>query len=232
LAAGLLSQTPVTHLPRHATTALDHVRKGKSTGVLAPTVEWSTSLPQLRGQLVSLRELAATDAIALHALLTTSAVDRLISPPPASADAFERFIATMRQSREAGTCACFGIVPAGAAAAVGLIQIRQLEPSFRTAEWGFALGSAYWGNGMFMEAATLALEFIFERIGVERLEARAALINGRGNGVLRKLGAVQELVLRRSFLSDGRYLDQALWTMLAIEWRESRTVAGAHTPVH
>jgi RimJ/RimL family protein N-acetyltransferase len=182
--------------------------------------------------LVSLRELAATDAVALHALLATSAVDRLISPPPTSADGFERFIATMRQGRESGVSACFGIVPRGAEAAVGLIQIRQLEPSFRIAEWGFALGAAYWGTGMFMDAARLALAFTFDTLGVDRLEARAALANGRGNGVLRKLGAVQELVLRRSFRSGGRSLDQALWTILAADWRESRTVAGAHTPVH
>ena len=47
-------------------------------------------------------------------------------------------------------------------------------------------------------------------LGVHRLEARAAVKNGRGNGALRKLGAVQEGVLRRSFLKNGEYLDQAL----------------------
>jgi ribosomal-protein-alanine N-acetyltransferase len=182
--------------------------------------------------LVSLRELASTDAVALHALLATPEVDRLISPPPSSADAFERFIATMRQERESGVSACFGIVPRGADAAIGLIQIRRLEPSFRIAEWGFALGAAYWGTGLFMEAAALVLAFMFDTLGVDRLEARAALANGRGNGALRKLGALQELVLRRSFPSGGGYLDQALWTILAADWRESRTVAGAHTPVH
>ena len=198
----------------------------------APAVDWTFELPRLSSRLVSLRELAAIDAVALHALLTTSAVDRLISPPPATADGFERFISAMRQGRESGTCACFGIVPTGAAAAVGLIQIRQLEPGFRVAEWGFALGQAYWGSGLFMGAAQLALDFVFNELGVERLEARAALVNGRGNGALRKLGAVQELVLRRSLRTGGRCLDQALWTILATDWRETRPVVGAHTPVH
>jgi [ribosomal protein S5]-alanine N-acetyltransferase len=222
----------VTQQPRRAYPALVSGRQGNSTGPLTPADDWSRSLPVLSGRLVSLRELAATDAVALHALLNTASVDRLISPPPPNADAYERFIATMRQGRESGACACFGIVPAGAAAAVGLLQVRQLEPSFRTAEWGFALGAPYWGSGMFLEAAHLALDFAFDVIGVERLEARAALINGRGNGALRKLGAVQELVLRRAFRSGGRYLDQALWTILATDWRDAREVAGAHTPLH
>jgi ribosomal-protein-alanine N-acetyltransferase len=222
----------VTQQPHRAYPALVTGRQGNSTGPLTPADDWSRSLPVLPGRLVSLRELASTDAVALHALLTTTSVDRFISPPPPTADAFERFITTMRQDREAGVCACFGLVPAGAAAAVGLLQIRQLEPSFRTAEWGFALGAPYWGNGMFVEEEHLALDFAFDVLGVERLEARAAVVNGRGNGALRKLGAVQELVLRRAFPSGGRYIDQALWSILATDWRDAREVAGAHTPLH
>jgi RimJ/RimL family protein N-acetyltransferase len=53
---------------------------------------------------------------------------------------------------------------------------------------------------------------------VHRLEARAAVQNGRGNGALRKLGAVHEGILRRSFLCNGEYLDQALWSILADDW--------------
>ena len=33
--------------------------------------------------------------------------------------------------------------------------------------------------------------------------------NGRGNGALRKLGAVQEGLLRQSFARNGEYVDQA-----------------------
>ena len=43
--------------------------------------------------------------------------------------------------------------------------------------------------------------------------------NGRGNGALRKMGAVQEGLLRKSFLKNGDYLDQALWTILDEDWK-------------
>ena len=81
---------------------------------------------------------------------------------------------------------------------------------------------------MFVDGAKLMVDFAFEVLGVHRLEARAALKNGRGNGALRKLGAVQEGVLRRSFLRNGEYLDQALWTILQDEWLEAKTVWGSH----
>ena len=67
----------------------------------------------------------------------------------------------------------------------------------------------------------------FERfIAWTHLE-RAAVANGRGNGALRKVGAVQEGVLRKSFLRNGEYLDQTLWTILDDDWRRSRLVWGA-----
>ena len=59
-------------------------------------------------------------------------------------------------------------------------------------------------------------------IGAKRLEARAAVANGRGNGALRKLGAVQEGLLRRSFLRNGQHHDQVLWGILADDWRLQR----------
>jgi RimJ/RimL family protein N-acetyltransferase len=54
------------------------------------------------------------------------------------------------------------------------------------------------------------------------MEARAAVQNGRGNGAMRKLGAVQEGVLRRSLYCRGQYFDQLLWSILADDWRQSR----------
>jgi RimJ/RimL family protein N-acetyltransferase len=54
---------------------------------------------------------------------------------------------------------------------------------------------------------------------VHRLEARAAVRNSRGNGALRKMGAICEGVLRRSFLRNGEYLDQHLYSILDSDWQ-------------
>jgi len=66
----------------------------------------------------------------------------------------------------------------------------------------------------------------FDVIGPHRLEARAAVANGRGNGALRKVGAMQEGILRQSFLRNGEYLDQTLWTILDEDWRRAKSVWG------
>ena len=191
------------------------------------TGDWRTGLPCLAGSLVSLRELRASDAPALFAALSSEQVARFISPPPATVEGFGRFISWAIRQRQAGQYVCFAVVPHGSDTAVGIFQVRSLEPAFGTAEWGFALARESWGTGIFVDGAKLIVDFAFDELGVHRLEARAALKNGRGNGALRKLGAVQEGVLRRSFLRNGEYLDQALWTILQEEWMQAKTVWGS-----
>ena len=185
--------------------------------------DWRQSLPVLKGAKVTLRDLRLSDAASLLAMLATEEVARFISPPPTTVEGFERFIAWTHRERAAGRYACFAVVVDGTDTAVGIFQIRQLEPGWGTAEWGFAIGSPYWGSGLFLDGARLVVDFAFEAIGVHRLEARAAVQNGRGNGALRKVGAVQEGVLRKSFLRSGEYLDQVLWTIVDEDWRQARS---------
>ncbi|MBW8861123.1 MAG: GNAT family N-acetyltransferase [Acidobacteria bacterium] len=159
--------------------------------------DWRMGLPVLTGAQVVLRDLRSTDASSLFALLTTEEVSRFISPPPTTVEGFEKFIGWAQRQRAAGSYACFAVTLVGDDTAIGIFQLRELEPGFGTAEWGFAIGSAYWGTGVFQEGAEMVVSFAFEQVGVHRLEARSAVRNGRGNGALRKLGAVQEGVLRK-----------------------------------
>jgi [ribosomal protein S5]-alanine N-acetyltransferase len=190
------------------------------------TSDWKQALPVLTGSMATLRELRLSDATALLTMLSTEEVARFISPPPTTVEGFERFIAWTHRERAAGNYACFAVIPHGMDTAIGIFQVRQLEPGFGTAEWGFAIGSAFWGTGVFMDGARMVIDFAFNTIQTHRLEARAAILNGRGNGALRKIGAMQEGILRKSFLRNGEYLDQALWTILDEDWRAQRVIWG------
>ena len=189
---------------------------------IVTTSDWKAGLPVMAGSSFTLREMRLEDAPSLLAMLTTEEVARFISPPPTTVEGFERFIMWTQRERQAGNYACFAIVPQGMTTAIGIFQVRSLEPGFGTAEWGFAMGSQFWGTGIFTEGARLVLDFAFDVIGAQRLEARAAVANGRGNGALRKIGAVQEGLLRRSFQRNGQHLDQVLWGILADDWRLQR----------
>jgi ribosomal-protein-alanine N-acetyltransferase len=191
--------------------------------------DWTTGLPVLRTNRIMLRELVKTDATSLLSMLSTEEVAKFISPPPTTVEGFAKFIQWAQRERKAGNQFTFGMVPEGYDQAVGIVQVRAIAPRFAVAEWGFAVGSPFWGSGMFMASARTTLDFAFGHTAVNRVEARAVVQNGRGNGALRKLGAVQEGVLRGSLLKNGKYLDQIMWSIVSKDWYQAKAIWGADT---
>ncbi|MEW5981021.1 MAG: GNAT family protein [Acidobacteriota bacterium] len=185
------------------------------------SIDWDRGLPVLTTADLMLREPVASDAASLYEALTDQQVSRFMSTPPGDPGGFERFIGWVRHERAQGRHFCYGVIPSGHATPVGLIQVREIEPGFGTAEWGFALARPHWGTGLFMAAASVVVDFAFRAAGVHRLEARASVQNGRGNGVLHKLGAEPEGVLRRSFYNAELLTDQVLWSIIAEDWQRS-----------
>lgn len=168
-----------------------------------------------------LRELQQSDAPSLFAELTKPEVKPFMWSPPPNVAAFEQFIAWTFSERDTGKYICYGVVPAGEEHAVGVFELRQLQPGFLRGELGYVLAPRLWGLGVFPEAARLLLDFAFRVVRVHRIEARASVDNPRGNAALRKIGARREGRLRDAFWREDRYVDQFLWSILDTdeEWR-------------
>lgn len=210
-----------------------HVIPSELDRVAAPA-DWRLGLPVLTGEHIRLRELTRSDAAPLMAMLTSSEITRFISEPPTTLEGFERFIDWTIRQREAGAHAGFAATLSSSDTPIGIFQVTEVQADLETAEWGFVLGASFWGSGLFREGAQLLLDFAFNTIGVHRLEARAAVVNGRGNGALLKIGAVQEGVLRQSFVRHGRAFDQVLYSILDHDWRASHadTRSSRATRIH
>jgi [ribosomal protein S5]-alanine N-acetyltransferase len=196
-----------------------------------PRGAWIGGVPTMGTQATTLRALLPTDAETLFSLLTTEPVGQFILPPPHSVEDFGRFIDWTHRQQEAGRHLCFGIVPPGQDTAVGVIQVRREASDCSTAEWGFVLSERFWGTGLFMASAELVLQFLFDTVGIHRLEARTIVGNARASGALKKLGAVQEGLLRGGFGRNGEYFDQILWSILA-EDRHPATSTSTATTLH
>jgi ribosomal-protein-alanine N-acetyltransferase len=186
--------------------------------------DWRLRMPVLHAPGFDLREVEREDATSLLAMLTTPEVTRFITPPPRTLEGFEGFIDWARAQRAAGTFVCFAVVPQSCNEAVGVFQLKSLAPGFGIAEIGFAIGAEFWGSGIFDRGARMAIDFAFDAIGVNRVEARSVVDNDRGNRALRRLGAIEEGLLRQSFLHQGQYVDQLLWSILPEDWFSAKTV--------
>src|SRR5262249_19510160 len=169
---------------------------------------WRSNLPVLTVRAVTLREPVQSDLGPLVDLLSLRDATRFGLDEPPSEIAVRQLLERVACDRAAGRPFTYAIVLAATRTVVGLAQVRQLDPAFEAAEWECTLAPSVRGSGVFLEAARLVGSFTFGTIGTHRLEARVELKNGRANGALRKLGAVQEGVLRRSLRQHGEYLDQ------------------------
>ncbi|MDQ6826277.1 MAG: GNAT family N-acetyltransferase [Candidatus Eremiobacteraeota bacterium] len=97
---------------------------------------------------------------------------------------------------------------------VGGIGYRRLSLEKRfTAEWGYWLGSRYWGQGLATCAATEFVAYVFENYEIERLQAHVYAPNVASMRVLENSGHVREGVLRRAVYKSGRFYDVALYAL-------------------
>jgi len=186
------------------------------TALTAPN--WRTELPTLVARAVMLREAVATDFGPLVNVLSIGDATRFGLEEPVQDVAVQQLIEHAARARASGLSFTYAVTTGTGRPLVGLIQVRRLDPAFEVAEWECTLAPSVRGTGVFLEAARLAGSFAFGPVGARRLEARVLLQNGRGNTALRKLGAVQEGILRRSVRRNGEYADQVLWSLLKEDW--------------
>jgi RimJ/RimL family protein N-acetyltransferase len=182
---------------------------------------WRRELPALKGRAVTLREATGADLGSLVDLLSFEDASRFGIDGLVDEVAVQQLIERAGRDRHAG--AAFTYVIAGNSSSgrvIGLVQVRALDPAFETAEWEMTLTPSARGSGAFIETARLVASFVFASLGTHRLEARVQVQNGRANGALRKIGAVQEGILRRAVRRRGEYVDQVLWSVLKDDWSE------------
>jgi [ribosomal protein S5]-alanine N-acetyltransferase len=182
-------------------------------------IRWNERVPQLRGALTSLREVDVSDVYTLFTLFSDPAVTAYMAPPPPTLAKFAGFVQWSHQQREQGHGVCFGIVPDGMTAAVGILQVRSLDSTSSSAEWGFVLSAHFWSTGVFFDAADLLVDFAFSTIHVNRLEARIALRNRRAHAAVRKLGARYESTLDTPSPLGIPRDPEVVWVLAQDDWR-------------
>ncbi|HYM24093.1 MAG TPA: GNAT family N-acetyltransferase [Vicinamibacterales bacterium] len=180
---------------------------------------WTECVPRLAGRLTTLREVAASDVDTLLTLFSQPLVTAFMAPPPPTPAKFAGFVAWSHDERRNGRGLCFGVVPQGMEAAVGILQIRSLDPAMSSAEWGFVMGPQFWSSGIFVDAACALVDFAFSSLRVGRLEAHVATKNARAHAAIRKLGARSERTIPSEAPTGVTRDPEVLWALSADDWR-------------
>jgi ribosomal-protein-alanine N-acetyltransferase len=175
----------------------------------------------VRGPGLSLRVLAPADAAALYELGREPEVSRFFSwRPYESQDEAAAFIASLERQREAGERFELGIFR-GESELVGITGLSEFSRRDRRAVLGTWLGRPFWGSGVNRESKALVLALAFGPLGLERVTALASPQNVRSLAALRRLGFVQEGVLRGWHVHAGVPRDVTVMRMLRDEWERT-----------
>jgi [ribosomal protein S5]-alanine N-acetyltransferase len=176
--------------------------------------------PTLDTARLRLRPFTGSDADALFALHSNAHVLRYWdSPPWSERERADRFIAACRQLAEDGSGARLAIDRDSDAAFLGWIGLTRWNPDFRSASLGYVLEQAAWGHGYATEAARAVLQWAFDTLDLNRVQAEADTRNAASARVLEKLGFVLEGTLREDCVVNGEVSDSWVFGLLRREWR-------------
>ena len=101
---------------------------------------------------------------------------------------------------------------------IGTIGYMWVQPENRSAEVGYSLSRAYWNQGLMSEALAAVVEFGFDALRLNRIEAQHESDNPASGRVMAHVGMRHEGHLRQRLFNKGRFVDVELYAVLKAEF--------------
>jgi RimJ/RimL family protein N-acetyltransferase len=180
------------------------------------------STPTLTTARLRLRPFTSADADALFALHSSVDVLRYWDSPPWSERArAERFIEACGRMAQDGSGARLAMDRVSDKAFIGWCALVRWNPDYRSASMGYCLDDAAWGQGYATEAGRAVLQWAFDTLDLNRVQAETDTRNAASARVLEKLGFVREGTLREDCVVNGEVSDSWVYGLIRREWRPS-----------
>ncbi|NJD03804.1 MAG: GNAT family N-acetyltransferase [Ruminiclostridium sp.] len=98
---------------------------------------------------------------------------------------------------------------------IGSIFVKSLFPEHKCCEIGYYLCEDFWGKGLMTEAVVVVVKFLFNEVGVHRVQAFHDIQNIASERVLQKSGFRLEGTMRHNRIrKDGSFSDVNIWAIL------------------
>ncbi len=144
--------------------------------------------------------------------------------PHANADETAKVVAAWADSYENPRTYHWAIcLPDGGA--IGSIGIFMISDHDETADAGYCIGKAYWGNGYTTEALRAAIAYMFERVRLNRIETYHAVNNPASGKVMQKAGMVHEGHARQKYRGREGFEDSELYAIVREDWETQQDIA-------
>ena len=105
---------------------------------------------------------------------------------------------------------------------IGWCSLTRWNPEFRSASLTYCFDEPAWGHGYATEAARALLQWAFDTLDLNRVQAETDTRNLASARVLEKLGFVREGTLREDCVVSGEVSDSWVFGLLRREWQPIR----------
>jgi ribosomal-protein-serine acetyltransferase len=176
------------------------------------------------GRALELRPLRLADARALFAQVDANRarLRRWLPWPDANRSPADSraYILQMRAQAKAGLGQTFGLWWKDRL--VGVAGFNWIDGANHSAAIGYWLAEEAQGHGLMTAAVIALLRHGFRSLELNRIEIRAGIRNRRSRAIPERLGFRHEGTLRQAEWVSGRYVDHAVYGLLAAVWKARR----------
>ncbi len=100
---------------------------------------------------------------------------------------------------------------------IGSISSFDLDGRVEKAELGYCIGRNWWHRGIMPEALRAVMDYLFDEVGFQRLQACHDVNNPNSGAVMRKCSMIYEGTLRRASHNNQGICDIAIYAQLSDE---------------
>lgn len=188
--------------------------------------------PTLHTTRLLLRPFSGGDTDAIFALHSSPHVLRYWDSPPWSERAqADHFIAACKRMEQEGSGARVAIERAADGVFIGWCCLVNWNPDYRSATMGYCLDDSAWNQGFATEAADALLQWAFDTLDLNRVQAETDTRNTPSARVLEKLGFVREGMLREDCIVNDEVSDSWVYGLLRRQWNPlTRLTAVSKSP--
>ena len=174
---------------------------------------------QLPTKRLLLRPLLPSDAKALFEVFSDDKVMRYWSGAAwTSIDQAHEKIDRYRKSLRENEALSLGIINSQTKLVIGSCSLFHLDTQCRRAEIGYGMVSTSWGKGYMHEALTALINFSFEALDLNRIEADIDPRNEASLRSIERLGFIREGHLRERWIVEGEISDSSIYGLLRRDW--------------
>jgi len=180
-------------------------------------------LPELETARLRLRRFSPDDAADVFEYASDQETTRHVFwRPHASLHETMEFLNRQVQLARNGEVCSWAVEHKADRKTIGTCGFAWWRPDHGKAEIAYALSRKYWNQGLTTEAVNACIAWGFEKLELNRIEARCMPENIASERVMQKCGLRCEGTLRQTMMVKGQYIDLKMYAILRGEWEQRK----------